>query len=115
MRRLYELDLEQMAWRRDKIAELQDPILFKQEYPATAAEAFQMTGHDSFIPPALVAAGAQGDLRSLGPLVIGYDPAWMGETASRGVSPGPQASEGREPARSSTPMQAAGWLKQVHR
>ena len=38
------LDLEQMAWRRNKIAELKDPLLFKQEYPATAAEAFQRAG-----------------------------------------------------------------------
>src|SRR5262245_10698633 len=48
---LYGLDHEQMAWRRHKIAELRDPILFKQEYPANAAEAFQMSGQDSFIPP----------------------------------------------------------------
>jgi hypothetical protein len=41
--------LEQMVWRRAKIAELKDPLLFKQEYPATAEEAFQLTGHDSFI------------------------------------------------------------------
>ena len=39
-----------------KIAEFKDPVLFKQEYPATAAEAFQMSGHDSYIPPALVAS-----------------------------------------------------------
>jgi hypothetical protein len=38
-----------MVWRRAKIAELKDPLLFKQEYPATAQEAFQLTGHDSFI------------------------------------------------------------------
>jgi hypothetical protein len=38
---------EAMAWRRAKIGELKDPILFKKEYPATAAEAFQLSGHDS--------------------------------------------------------------------
>src|SRR5690606_30856568 len=48
---LYGLDWEQIAWRRNKIAELKDAALFKQEYPATAAEAFQMSGHDSFIKP----------------------------------------------------------------
>ena len=48
----YGLDDEQMAWRRMKIAELGDADLFAQEYPATAAEAFRMSGHDSFIPPA---------------------------------------------------------------
>jgi len=54
---LYGLDLAQMAWRRIKIGELKDPILFKQEYPANAAEAFQMSGHDSYIAPALIARG----------------------------------------------------------
>src|SRR5262249_16786301 len=58
---LYGLDNEQMAWRRAKIAELRDPILFKQEYPATAAEAFQLSGHDSYIPPALVAQARKAD------------------------------------------------------
>ena len=36
------LALEQMVWRRAKIAELKDPLLFRQEYPATADEAFQL-------------------------------------------------------------------------
>src|SRR5262249_39618725 len=35
--RLYGLDQEQMAWRRQEIVELRDPILFKQEYTANAA------------------------------------------------------------------------------
>ncbi len=49
----HELTLEQMAWRRAKIVEL-GQVLFMQEYPATADEAFQSTGHDSFIKPAKV-------------------------------------------------------------
>ena len=61
-----------------KIAELQRPELFKQEYPATAAEAFQMSGHDSFIPPALIARARKAVCEESGPLVIGYDPAWTG-------------------------------------
>src|SRR5215831_13144422 len=39
-RDLYGLDEEQIAWRRGKIAELKDEALFRQEYPANAAEAF---------------------------------------------------------------------------
>src|SRR5215216_1886247 len=50
----HRLDAEQMVWRRAKIAELKDPLLFKQEYPATAAEAFQMSGHDSYISAELI-------------------------------------------------------------
>ena len=58
-----------MVWRRAKIAELRDPNLFKHEYPATAAEAFQMTGHDSFIPPALIAKARKHKAEPSGPLV----------------------------------------------
>ncbi len=74
----YGLTLEQMAWRRNKIAELKDPMLFMQEYPATAAEAFQMTGHDSFIKPAGVVAARKASLSGIGPLILGIDPARFG-------------------------------------
>jgi hypothetical protein len=69
---LHGLDLEQMAWRRAKIAELKDPLLFKQEYPATAAEAFQTTGHDSFIKPRVLKA--RKATRGLARLVGGARP-----------------------------------------
>ncbi|MET0925201.1 MAG: helix-turn-helix domain-containing protein [Xanthobacteraceae bacterium] len=75
---LYGLDAEQMAWRRAKIVELKDASLFRQEYPASAAEAFQMSGHDSFIPPALIAKARKACCEPSGPLIIGYDPAWTG-------------------------------------
>ena len=75
----YELDLGQMAWRRAKISELGDPILFKQEYPATAAEAFQVTGHDSFITPGMVLAARKMTCAPIGPLIIGVDPKREGQ------------------------------------
>src|SRR5262249_9052066 len=75
---LYCLELEQMAWRRSKIDELGAGMLFKQEYPATAAEAFQMSGHDSYIAPMLVAKARKGEHPPSGPVVIGFDPAWKG-------------------------------------
>lgn len=74
----YGLDAEQMAWRRNKLAELKDEALFKQEYPATAAEAFQMSGHDSFIKPADVVRARKAELTGVGPLIIGADPARFG-------------------------------------
>lgn len=73
----YKLDNEQMAWRAAKIQELGD-LLFMQEYPATASEAFQLTGHDSYIPPALVVKARKAQCEALGPLVIGADPARYG-------------------------------------
>jgi hypothetical protein len=78
-REAHGLDLEQMAWRQNKIAELKDPLLFMQEYPATAAEAFQMSGHDGFIKPGPVLAARKANLEGLGPKVLGVDPARFGD------------------------------------
>ena len=110
----YGLTLDQMAWRRAKITELRDPLLFKQEYPATAAEAFQMTGHDSYIPPALVLKARKTVVANpSGPLVIGYDPAWKGKARHAMAF-----RRGRQVAKvlvknGLDTMQAAGWCKQV--
>jgi hypothetical protein len=93
-------------------SELKDPILFKQEYPATAAEAFQMSGHDSYIPPALVAKARKASAKPSGPLVIGFDPAWMG--GDRHSMAGGRGAVMKVESRSKLDtMQAAGWLKQV--
>ena len=77
--RLHGCDAQQMAWRRAKIAELKDPLLFKQEYPATAAEAFQTTGHDSFIKPESVLKARKASCDPFGPVVGGADPARFGD------------------------------------
>lgn len=68
------LRMERLAWRRNKIAVLGDETLFKQEYPSTAAEAFQMTGHDGFIKPEDVVRARKANLKGIGPLIIGVDP-----------------------------------------
>ncbi len=75
----HDLTKEQMAWRRYKIAELKDPLLFMQEYPATAAEAFQMSGHDSFIKSGEVLAARKAAIEGIGPLILGVDPARFGD------------------------------------
>jgi hypothetical protein len=110
---LYGLDAGQIAWRRAKIAELKDPALFKQEYPATAAEAFQASGHDSFIPPSLVARARKGSSAASGPLVIGFDPAWMGDDRHGMAWRRGRRVEKVESRRKLDTMQAAGWVKQV--
>lgn len=77
---LHGLDNEQMCWRRGKIAELKDPMLFKQEYPATADEAFQATGHDSFIKSFHVLRARRNTIdEPVGALVIGADPSRFGD------------------------------------
>lgn len=79
-RDLYDLTLRQMAWRRNKIIELRDPLLFKQEYPATPDEAFQTTGIESYIPTEFVLiARKQTKHRSYGAIVAGFDPSRDGE------------------------------------
>lgn len=75
----FGLDDEQLVWRRAKIAELKDPMLFAQEYPATAQEAFQTTGHDSFIKAAAVLRARKATCEGIGALVLGVDPARFGD------------------------------------
>lgn len=82
---LHGLDMEQMVWRRAKIAELKDPLLFKQEYPATAVEAFQTTGHNAFITAndaEVVMRARKREREAYGSLVIGMDPAGQGNDAT---------------------------------
>jgi hypothetical protein len=71
---LHGLTNEQLVWRRNKIAELGDETLFMQEYPATAAEAFQMSGHDGLIKPEHVVRARKNAIEGIGPLIVGVDP-----------------------------------------
>ena len=74
---LYDLTLEQMAWRRAKIeTEFRGKLWrFRQEYPANAQEAFQTSG-DSFVKAeAIVRARCAKFKDNYAPLVIGVDPA----------------------------------------
>jgi len=78
----YNLDLEQIVWRRAKTVELNnDETLFMQEYPATAAEAFQMAGLDPYIKPKIVMAARKCKLvdEPTGPRHLGVDPARFGD------------------------------------
>lgn len=75
----YGLTMGQMAWRRSKIIELKDPILFKQEYPATAAEAFQVSGADPYIKSELVMTARNAVVTdAYGDKKLGVDPARFG-------------------------------------
>jgi hypothetical protein len=107
------LRLEQMVWRRAKIAELKDPLLFKQEYPATAQEAFQLTGHDSFIRSEAVLAARKNTCDGIGPLVIGADPARFGDDKfSLAWRRGRQVSKTESRGKTSV-VEGANWIKQV--
>ncbi len=107
------LEMEQMVWRRNKIAELKDPLLFKQEYPATAAEAFQASGHDSFIPASLVLKARKNTVEASGPLVIGYDPNWKGKDRAALARRRGRKVLKVESRQGLDTMGQVGWLKQV--
>jgi hypothetical protein len=80
-KRAYKLNNNQIYWRRVKIKELGSDWLFKQEYPATAMEAFQTSGDDQFISPESVLSARKAELTidRDAPLIIGVDPARFGD------------------------------------
>jgi hypothetical protein len=75
----YGLSLDQMYWRRMKVVTLGSETLFKQEYPANAAEAFQISGEDRYIAPELVLRARKTKCEPRGPLIIGADPCRFGD------------------------------------
>lgn len=75
--RIYGLDDAQMAWRRNKILS-SSPRKFKEEYPATAEEAFQSASLEAFIDPIFVSRARKAKHEPYGPLIIGVDPAGPG-------------------------------------
>lgn len=110
---LHGLELEQIVWRRAKIAELKDPLLFKQEYPTTADEAFQLTGHDSFIKPSPVLKARKATCEGIGPLIIGADPARFGDDRfSLAWRRGRKVPAIESKSKIDT-VQGANWIKQV--
>lgn len=108
----HNLDDEQMAWRANKITTLGE-LLFMQEYPATAAEAFQLTGHDSYITPSSVLKARKNKCEPIGPKVGGADPSWGGEDRfSLAIRQG-RVVKSIESKIKILPVDAANWLKQV--
>lgn len=88
--RLYKLTDEQVCWLHYKNIELGGEPgiigqLFRQEYPATAAEAFQTTGADSFIPAEAILRARRLEVPSqrVLPRVIGVDVARGGGDKTR--------------------------------
>ena len=56
--------------------DLNEPSLkFKQEYPATASEAFETSGEHAFIPALRVLRARRTIVKPYGPIILGVDPA----------------------------------------
>jgi hypothetical protein len=93
----HELTPEQVYWAYRKNGELaracnapSDEIcwLFRQEYPATSAEAFRASGHESYVPAEYVLAARRFEApdQSAAPLILGIDIARGGGDKTRIIS-----------------------------
>lgn len=110
---LHKLTMGQMVWRRAKVAELKDPKLFKQEYPATATEMFEASGKESFIAPELVIRARKAEREGIGPLIVGVDPARFGvDRFSVAWRKGRKVLKIESRPKIGT-MQAIAWLKDI--
>lgn len=82
---VHGVSFEHMVWRRFKVAEL-GINKFRQEYPATAAEAFETSAEDAMMPPEVIMKARKGVVqRPYGPLIGGLDPAGDGIKGDRTV------------------------------
>lgn len=84
MMRLVGLDIQQIYWRRQKIVSLSAGGLdgekaFKQEYPNTPTEAFQVSGGDGLIKSDVVMRARKNRVNGSGPLIVGVDPSRGGD------------------------------------
>jgi hypothetical protein len=110
---LYDLDDEQIYWRRLKTEELGSGWEFKKEYPATAAEAFEASDDDSFIPPQLVAKARKTIAQEYGALIIGVDPARFGDDRTSIVRRRGRVAYRLESHAKKDNMEVAGILVQI--
>lgn len=113
---LHGLDLGQMVWRRAKMAELRSDWLFRQEYPATAEEAFQATGGDTLVNMEDVVRARKCEIRDadlVGPLIVGVDPADGGKDRTAIVRRRGRKIYGIEAFDKMKPMELAGHVSMI--
>ena len=114
----YNLSPEQIKWRRSKINEFGrkgfDGLkFFMQEYPCTPVEAFQRTGDDSFILPQTVMAARRCTAEPYGNLVVGVDPAWMGDDRTSIIRRQGRVSYGLESYIKKDTMEVVGIINRI--
>ncbi len=75
LKETYDLDDQQIYWRRKKIEDLKSEWKFKQEYPSNVMECFQTSG-DPLVDPemAMKARKVKMAVNPLSPLIMGVDP-----------------------------------------
>ncbi len=115
----YGLTKEQLSWRRMKILNLSvtgvdGSKVFRQEYPMCSAEAFQLTGEDTYIDPTIVskARKTQGT-EPYGALIIGCDPARFGDDRTSIIRRRGRVAYGLESYAKRDTMEVTGILHQI--
>lgn len=106
--------VEHLNWRRFKINQFTSQgddgaWKFKQEYPFTAAEAFQTSGEESLIDPKLVLAARKRELEMKGAHLVGVDPARMGKDRTGIIHRHGRKMHSMDSLRKKTTMQVAGY------
>jgi hypothetical protein len=112
---LHGLDIDQIAWRRDKVAQLGSVGLFAQEFPLHASEAFISSSFDSFISADLVLKARKEKIEEYGPLIVGVDPAGMGADATAIAFRRGHCITKIEKRRGLDTMQVSGWVAKIIR
>ncbi len=112
----YGLSLEQMVWRHNKLSELGSEWLFRQEYPATAEEAFQTSGDESLIDSMAVMRARRCEVKdAVGALITGVDPAGGPTTgdATAIIRRRGRKAYGAERHQTMDPMEVAGRVSMI--
>lgn len=109
----YGLTDEQMYWRRMKIFDFKDPLLFKQEYPACAAEAFVTTGHNALILPETILESRKAEGERYGAYVVGCDPAREGDDLTTFIRRQGRVAWGLEKHEKLNDMEKAGQARLI--
>ena len=89
LKKLYNLDDEQLYWRRRKIANMREgEWKFKQEYPCNVEEAFQSSGESLIRPMDIAKARKAKIIDPKAAVVIGCDPARKGDRTAIAIRQG---------------------------
>lgn len=114
----YDLTDYQLSWRRHKIIELSGngtdgSKSFMQEYPCTAAEAFQTTGENSFILPDDIVRARHTEVEPYGALIVGVDAARFGDDRTSIIRRQGRKAYGLESYRKKDTMEIAGIVHRI--
>jgi len=119
LKNIYHLDNEQLIWRRDKInsfyrSGLNGDIAFKEEYPFNPTEAFQTSGDDILISSTnVVRARNAKNIEPYGQLILGVDPARMGDDRTSIIRRRGRVAYGLESHSKKNNMEVAGIIHRI--